>query len=269
MTGLPAGAEAAALARLLRLLLRGPALLRDGDATLSAADGKPLAVAREVAEEALRLGLAHRSEGRIHAGASARTYLKRQLCEKETPFADQHRVLETVTVLRDGHRERALVNRLESPLAALARLKEKSGAPYLPEAAIAAGERLHADFMRGGLQPRMTMNWEPRIAGRLKGEAGAGREIADTALAARARVASAVEAMGPELSGIALDVCCFAKGLETVERERQWPARSAKLMLRTALLALARHYAPQSPVRRAHAWGGEGFRPDASGFGGG
>lgn len=76
--------------------------------------------------------------------------------------------------------------------------------------------------------------------------------------------------MGPELCGVALDVCCFMKGLETVERERQWPVRSAKLMLRTALMALSRHYAPQSSILKPHRWGGEGYRPDiASRLGGG
>ncbi|HEX2146380.1 MAG TPA: DUF6456 domain-containing protein [Pseudorhizobium sp.] len=69
--------------------------------------------------------------------------------------------------------------------------------------------------------------------------------------------------MGPELAGVAVDVCCFSKGLETVERERQWPVRSGKLMLRTALLALSRHYAPppRASGRTSHHWGAAGYRP--------
>jgi hypothetical protein len=51
---------------------------------------------------------------------------------------------------------------------------------------------LLAGFTRGQLQPRITASWEPQQASRAKGERG----------------------------GMALDVCCFMKGLETVERER-------------------------------------------------
>jgi hypothetical protein len=89
-------------------------------------------------------------------------------------------------------------------------------------------------------------------------------DLADSAIAARVAVNRALEAMGPELAGVALDVCCFMKGLETVERERQWPARSAKLMLRTALMALSRHYKPPAPSRRSRVehWGAEGYRPE-------
>ena len=255
--------KAAALAKLLRFLLAAGEATLDDAGAVTAADGRSLTVGTETVGEAVRLGLVSCSGNRVAATLEARAYLKRRLCEAETPFAAQHRDMSAVVVIEDGARQTALANRLESPLAALARLKDKTGEAWLPENAIAAGERLHADFTRGGLQPRMTMSWEPRIATRQKGEAGATRELTDTALAARLRVARAVEVIGPELSGVALDVCCFMKGLETVERERQWPARSAKLMLRAALMALSRHYAPPAPAgRRAHAWGAEGYRPE-------
>ena len=53
-----------------------------------------------------------------------------------------------------------------------------------------------------------------------------------------------------------------------MERERQWPARSAKLVLRLGLESLARHYglaaaATGKPGRgRVRHWGAEGYRPE-------
>ncbi|WP_438749500.1 DUF6456 domain-containing protein [Pararhizobium sp. O133] len=214
-------------------------------------------------EQAVALGLAVRDETGIQATVEAPAFLRRAMLAPEEAFQEQHRLSETETTTIGGIRQSVRVNRLESPLGALTRLKEKSGQAFMPPEAISAGERLHADFTRGQLQPRLTMTYEPLLSTKTKGGAGGIADLCDTALAARGRVARAMEAVGPELCGVALDVCCFEKGLELVERERQWPARSAKLMLRTALMALSRHYAPpRTADRRNHSWGAEGYRPE-------
>jgi len=196
------------------------------------------------------------------ATAETAAWLRRDLCDlPDEAHATQHRAIEVETLVTPEGRQPVRRNLQESPLFPLLRLKEKDGRPFLPNEALAAGERLAADFDFAGLQPRITASWQPRLSARAKGAAPPAVELADNRIAARTRVNGAVDAMGPELSGVALDICCFGKGLETVERERQWPARSAKLMLRAALLALARHYAPPPPNARPRHWGDDDFRP--------
>jgi hypothetical protein len=205
------------------------------------------------------LGAASLAQGEVvMALPTAAAFVRRSLCGDDAAFATQHRVLGEASVETAAGRQTVTVNLAESPLSTVARLKDRAGGRFLPEEAIEAGERLHRDFIRAQLQPRTTMSLSPRLSTRTKGGAGA-TDVADSALAARCRVGDALDAIGPELAGVAIDVCGFEKGLETVERERQWPARSAKLMLRTALMALARHYAPPpARGRRTHAWGDAG-----------
>ena len=156
-----------------------------------------------------------------------------------------------------------LVNTLESPLAALARIKDRNGNRWLSDEMVAAGDRLRCDFERGQLIPGVSQRWEPVIDRGGGGGSGIG-DLTDAALAARRRVETALEAVGPELSGLLVDICCFLKGLEQVERERQWPQRSAKLMLSAGLRMLDRHYHPASGPRRSsmRAWGGDNYRPE-------
>jgi hypothetical protein len=224
---------------------------------------------QDALRQALSLGVVQRTGDVLSATAQARGFLRRAMLAGEEAFADQHRDTVAATVELDGGRQAVRRNLNESPLAGLGRLKGREGQPFFPVEAIDAGERLLADFTRAQLQPRLTSSWEPRLSARAKGEAGGMADIAATAVEGRRRFAGAMQAMGPELAGVAADVCCFGKGLELVERERQWPARSAKLLLRAALLALARHYAPPArpmPARVRH-WGSEDFRPDADAYG--
>lgn len=245
-------AEARRLARLLRSAA--------GDA-ITAKDGAEQALL----DRAVAVGIVTRCGARLQVRPEAASFLRRLfVADGETEFRAQHGEREAVVLPDTG--VKVIRNLDESPLSHLARLRSRDGAAFLPDDAVAAGERLHADFTRGQMQPRVTASWEPRLANRTKGTAGGQADLNDAALGARARFTRAVDAMGPELSGVALDVCCFYKGLETVERERQWPARSAKLMLRAALMTLSRHYAPPPVRSRMRHWEAGRDQPDRQGY---
>lgn len=239
--------------RLLQFLIIGPAARLQGEAAtdpvpktgavvLVSAKGRRQEFPAPLLAVCVRQGLIVLEPKTCRSLPPARALLKRLITGADLAFAGQHGALEQAERIVEGERRTVTVNAATSPLASLARLKERDGAPWFPPSALAAGERLLADFTFGGLQPRITASWQPRLESSQRGGPGAATELSDHAADARARVSRAASALGPELSGVALDVCCFSKGLELVERERQWPARSAKLMLRTALMALARHY---------------------------
>ena len=151
----------------------------------------------------------------------------------------QHLDLATREILTDDGLARVLVNDSESPLAWLARRKGRGGYAMISAEQFLAGERLRAEFTRAQMSPRVTSSWSAPT-GRSSG-GGAG-EMTDLIVASRQRLQQAMTACGPEFSGLLMDVCCFLRGLEDVERERNWPARSGKVVLQLALDRLARHY---------------------------
>ncbi|WP_280950879.1 DUF6456 domain-containing protein [Rhizobium sp. R693] len=51
--------------------------------------------------------------------------------------------------------------------------------------ALAAGDRLLADFTRSQSKPRITASWEPRHASRMNGARGGRADLTDSAIAAR------------------------------------------------------------------------------------
>ncbi|KIZ41847.1 MULTISPECIES: DUF6456 domain-containing protein [Rhodopseudomonas] len=174
---------------------------------------------------------------------TARRRVKADPAAEIDGFRARHLDLATREIMTADGVARVTVNDSESPLAWLARRKGRDGRSLITPNQFAAGERLRADFTRGNLSPRVTSNW-----GAPTGRSGAGAgEMTDWVVASRQRVQLALQACGPEFSGILLDVCCFLRGLEDVERERGWPARSGKIVLQLALDRLARHYGIAQP----------------------
>lgn len=142
----------------------------------------------------------------------------------------------------------------------------------ISQAQFDAGERLRADFWFGQMTPRVTMNWSvaaPQQRRRRAGMSFRGEaDMHDRIEAARERVRRALGAVGPELAGILIDVCCHLKGLEEAERSAGWPQRSGKVVLQLALTRLARHYgvgrspaAPADGPAAVRHWGSEDYRP--------
>lgn len=162
--------------------------------------------------------------------------------EKEDIDAARARHLDLAAreIMTDDGIVRVMVNDSESPLAWLARRKGRDGRTMIGPEQFLAGEKLRADFTRANLMPRVTSNWDASTA-RSPGAGGAG-EMTDLIVASRQRVRQAMTACGPEFAGLLMDVCCFLRGLEDIERERGWPQRSAKIVLQLALDRLARHY---------------------------
>ncbi len=258
--------------RLLRTLRSGGGMLepsaRKECCIVRPDDGPPVKISRDVVTRLQSAGLvAVTAAGRIRLTTAAAGLLP------DGPSGDgesgpPRRVLVETEILEEAGRRQAAANAAESPLGLLSRRKDKSGRPFLTRAEVEAGERLRTDYTRGQILPRMGANWQAAVAsGRRDGSRGSVSELTDAALGARRRAERALVAVGPELAGVLVDICCFLKGLETVEMERRWPARSAKIVLKTGLSALARHYAPPRGMESWPAsrpilhWGTADYRP--------
>lgn len=237
----------------------GQILLRDGD-------GRVSRIAMAVLDGLARKALILRQERKLTLSQSGAALLRREAAAAD-PFLAQHRDIDLEEVDTGAGRITVSVNHAESPLAQLMRRRNRDGAPFLSQREFDSGERLRADYTRGQIMPRLGANWESSISTGRRGAAST--DLSDGALGARIRVERALDAVGPELSGVLVDICCFLKGLETVESERSWPVRSAKIVLKTALGSLARHYEPDRPSggrkRSIVSWGAEDYRPTLPG----
>jgi hypothetical protein len=161
-------------------------------------------------------------------------------------------------------------NRTENPLAWLRSRRDARGCPLIGDEQFMAGEKLRADYERARMERRITSSWELPIDAGSGGSSMSDNRIAaltDTALAARQNLNRALAAVGPELAGILVEVCCLSAGIEQAERLLDLPPRSGKAVLSLALTGLARHYGllrrKDSDGGRAAGlhWAVEDYRP--------
>lgn len=165
----------------------------------------------------------------------------------------------------DGGAQMVELDLAESPLGWLATRKGRDGRAMISPSQLLAGERLRLEFTKAGLTPRVTTNWSDAGGG-----GGGGPEaFSDMVIAARGRVRGALAAVGPELSGVLLDVCCFLKGLELVEQERGWPPRAAKVVLGLGLDRLAVYYGLAGEAQGRERTRTRAWRAGGAGDGGG
>lgn len=162
---------------------------------------------------------------------------------KDDRFAAQHRIAGTRRVMdQDGVERSVAVNEAESP-----------AGRYFAHGAIdavqfAAAEKLRRDFTLAQLMPRMAADWSAPAASGTR-SAPAPQHLSDTVIAAKQRFSNALRAVGPGLSDLLIDVCCYLNGLESVETAQGWPRRSAKVVLQLALDRLATHYGTRTAPR--------------------
>lgn len=139
-------------------------------------------------------------------------------------------------------RKRQRYNSVESPIAGLARRRDRDGQPFLSADLVHAGEKLREEYELAQMAKGDSKAWRVFLASSGVGEFSTTQKGRNAADDARARVAEALRELGPGLADVILRCCCYLEGLEDVEKALGWSARSGKIVLRIGLQRLQRHF---------------------------
>lgn len=261
--------------RLLSRLAGGASFSRAGGSLVLAlppdrgGSVRELEISVPLAERCLKLDWLETRGVHLVLSEAGRAWLRR--CDAgEDGFQRQHQLRAVQEREVNGARRPVLVNEAESPLGWLKSRKDRNGRALITTQQYEAGERLRSDYWFAHLSPRVTASWSgfaPSERSR-RGAPSQATALTDNAIAAKQRVAHALQAVGPELAGVLVDVCCELKGLEEAEKSNGWPQRAGKVVLQIALTRLARHYGLLGPERaleprrgQLRHWGSEDYRP--------
>lgn len=265
---------AAELRRLLDRLARGAVLIESDAGDYHLEDGSRVivpAVGRKLVEACRAADLLARTERGLVLSDAGHARVRRTAAGSHEPFRAQHQRRAHDMREIGGVRQPMLVNDGESPLGWLRSRKDRFGRPLIGQAQFEAGERLRADYGFAQMSARVTADWSAAapVSRARRGAPTDGSSLTDEVLGAKERVMRALAAVGPEISGVLVDICCELKGLEEAEKENGWPQRAGKVVLQIALTRLAKHYGlivdEPDRARRLRHWGQAGYRPRIDG----
>ncbi|WP_300038496.1 DUF6456 domain-containing protein [uncultured Roseobacter sp.] len=139
----------------------------------------------------------------------------------------------------------------EAPLQSLARRRDRYGNPFLTMEQIEAGRILREDYEMNSLTISAADVFHS--ADRFKSFPQSA-ELDFVFHNPGERLENALNYLGPVLADVAVQCCCHFKGMEDIEREFDWSARSGKIVLRIALSQLSAFYSANTariidPVR--------------------
>ncbi len=160
-TGLPDKEKQ--IRRLLRFLCAGPATIEpsagEGRLLLSGPDGATISMREKICRQMISDGLVTRDGAKLNIHSCGKARLRRNE-NGWSDFSAQHRDIRSKPVrLDNGISQDVTINLAESPLIRLAKIKNRSGRPFLEAAECQAGERLRCEFTRGQMAPRLGIDW--------------------------------------------------------------------------------------------------------------
>ncbi len=179
-------------------------------------------------------GIIDFQKGNISINPLSKGWLKRKMASKQEQYCDQHR---NVKINRKGVK----LNINESPISRLTLTSAKKD-PYLKAHHIEAAKRFSQLFERANLRSKITMSYNDGQLVSSKNSYNVKTDISDLAIDARKKVGQLLTNLPNDCASIIIDVCGYEKGLQTIESERGWPRRSAKLVLRIGLEQLAQNF---------------------------
>lgn len=230
--------------RLVSLLAKGAtAHLSECSVVVERAANRILRFDIEVAKILLSAGVIEQKGDQLLANECSKTWMRRVSLPQDVP---QKAVQPTTTDTA-------------SYQLGFARLKSSSGVPFFDPHHLLAAQKFTHMFEVSGQRPHITVNYDSFHVPKTS-HGAASLTMSEHAVTAQQSLNHIHERLGGELYNMLVDICVFEKGLGQVEKERHWPRRSGKFMLKVALDQLAVYWSLQASATRAttgrtrHSW---------------